>query len=73
MAKAIEKEGTVNVKLPKAVDGSPDFVTVAVNSKVYQIQRGVNVTVPRSVAEVLRNSEIAEEFADSFISTKAYQ
>ena len=33
---------------------------VAVNGKVWQIQRGVKVKVPKYVAEVLENSEMQD-------------
>ena len=38
------------------VEGQPNFETVGVNGVVYKIQRGVEVPVPRSVVEVLRNA-----------------
>ncbi len=37
-----------------------DDVLVGVNGKTWQIQRGVPVTVPRYVAEVIRNSEMQD-------------
>lgn len=53
----------VRVRLPRAVRGEEDTVFVGVNGKGYRIRRGVDVMVPRSVAEVLRNSEAAKEAA----------
>ncbi len=55
----------VNIKLPRIPDG-PKSQTVAVNFKIWQIQRGVTVQVPREVAEAVRNSEIASEYADAY-------
>lgn len=37
-------------------EGKPNFETVGVNGKIYQIQRGVEVAVPDSVIHVLENA-----------------
>ena len=58
--KAPEK---VTIRLPRAAYGEEDTVFVGVNGRGYRIQRGVDVEVPRSVAEVLRNSEDAKDAA----------
>jgi hypothetical protein len=39
----------------------------SVNGKNYIIQRGVDVEVPEEVAEVIRNAELAEEYAMRYI------
>lgn len=49
------KKDTVLIQLP-IVEGESDSVFVSVNLKNYQIKRGVQVEVPRAVAEVLANS-----------------
>jgi len=54
---------TVMIRLPRASYGEEETVFVGVNGKGYRIQRGVDVEVPRSVAEVLRNSEEAKDAA----------
>lgn len=73
MAKTVntEDESFVTVKLPK--DPNEDARFVALNGKTYMIKRGVNVKVPRGVAEILMNGSRAEEFADAFIASKAEQ
>lgn len=38
------------------VEGKPNYETVGVNGKTYQIQRGVEVTVPWEVVHVLDNA-----------------
>lgn len=38
-------------------------VFVGVNGRSYQIKRGVDVMVPESVAEVLRNSQAQDSYA----------
>lgn len=40
-----------------------DDVFVGVNGKTYLIKRGVDVEVPESVAEVIRNSQKQDSFA----------
>lgn len=64
-AKAVEavEEPTVLIRLPRAVNGEEDTLFVGVNGKGYRIKKGVDVAVPRSVAEVLRNSEAAKDAA----------
>ena len=39
----------------------------SVNGKNYIIQRGKDVEVPEEVAEVIRNAELAEEYAMRYI------
>ena len=65
-------DGTVTIELFK--DNSPrysDDVFVAVNGKGYQIQRGVPVTVPDYVAEVLMNSATQDKNTARLISMKS--
>lgn len=56
-------EEMVSVYLFKDGKNYVDDVFVGVNGKTYQIKRGVDVMVPRSVAEVLRNSEHQDRMA----------
>ena len=49
------------VFLPRANPGEDNFVVVGVNGKTYKIQRGVSVEVPYFVAEVLDNTQRAED------------
>lgn len=49
-------DGMVTIKIP-LTRTEKDDVYVALNGKAYQIQRGVEVRVPRGVAEILQNSE----------------
>ncbi len=37
-------------------ENQPNFITVGVNGKVFQIMRGVDVDVPEEVIEVLKNA-----------------
>jgi hypothetical protein len=50
------KEKTVKIKIPRISKNQED-VFVSVNMDTYMIKRGVEVEVPESVAEVLRNQE----------------
>lgn len=50
----------VEIRLFKDGEKYRDDVIVAVNGKVWQIQRGVKVKVPKYVAEVLENSEMQD-------------
>ena len=58
----------VKIKLFKDKDKYSEDVTVVVNGTTFRIQRGVEVEVPYQVAEVLRNSEKADEETETKIS-----
>lgn len=66
---AVKKADKVKIKLPRAQKGEANFITVSLNGKVYQIQKGVTVEVPRGVAEIIVNSEDAKEAAINYIET----
>lgn len=58
---SVEKEKTaeeerVKIKLFKDNKDYKDDLTVGVNGKLYIIKRGIEVEVPKSVAEVIENS-----------------
>jgi len=58
------KEEMVKIKLPREKNDPTVFVSV--NEKTYMIQRGIEVEVPASVAEVLEHQEQMLEEAYSF-------
>ena len=60
-----EKEKLVKIRIPRGRENQDD-VFVGVNGRTWLIKRGVEVEVPECVAEVIRNSEKAEEAAYSF-------
>lgn len=66
-------EAKVKVTLPRARDGEETEVFVGVNGQSWRIQRGKTVEVPACVAEVLRNSELAEDANDVFLLENAYK
>lgn len=66
-AKVKIDENWVTVNLPKALKGQQNFQLVTVNGKSYKVLKGEAVKVPREVAEVLLNSDIAKDEADTFI------
>ena len=57
------EDGSVLIHLFKDNDRYKDPVFVQINGKAYLIQRGVDVRVPRAVAEVLENQAKAREEA----------
>ena len=67
MATAKKDDITRLVKI-KDKDKYSEDVTVVVNGTTFRIQRGVEVEVPYYVAEVLRNSEKADEETETKIS-----
>lgn len=53
------------IHLPKDNDNYKEDVTVCLNGRIWQIQRGVQVLVPRSVAESLAHSQYQMLLADA--------
>lgn len=52
--KQLDKEPKVQVRLPVLKDANAlNYVPVCINGYIYQIQRGVNVEVPKPVATQL--------------------
>lgn len=62
-----KKAEKVKIKLPKERKGEENFIIVSVNCKRYKIMKGVWVEVPRFVAEVVNNAEVAEIEAEKYI------
>lgn len=56
MAKKAVKKDTVKIRLFKDNGRYKDDVFVGYNGKFYTIQRGVDVEVPRAVAEIIQQS-----------------
>ena len=54
------QEELVTIKLFKDNENYKDDVFVGVNGQTWQIQRGIEVEVPKCVAEVLRHSQQAD-------------
>lgn len=54
-------EERVKIKLFKDNKEYKDDVVVGLNGKIYQIKRGIEVEVPKGVAEILANSQAQEE------------
>lgn len=54
-------EERVTIKLFKDSKEYKDDLTVIVNGKAYKIQRGVEVSVPKSVAEIIEHSAAQDE------------
>lgn len=61
----------VKIKLPRLRDGSEEEVFAAVNGESFKIKRGVEVSVPEYIAEVIRNSEMSDDEADGYISANS--
>lgn len=60
----------VTIRIPRDPLGKSDSIFVGVNFKNYILKRGTTVRVPVEVAEVLRNSENAEDAAVAFAQAK---
>ena len=69
----MEKEKNVTVTLFRDSEKYRDDVTVIINGKTYQIKRGIPVSVPISVAKVLRDQARQQREASSFIEQNVKQ
>lgn len=58
---AAAKAGKVRIKIPIEKNGPKDAVQVFINGRQYIIKRGVEVDVPRGVAEILHNRDLMLE------------
>ena len=67
---AQETEERVTIELFKDNDKYRDDLVVGVNGKYYQIQRGIPVSVPKSVAEVIANSKAQDSAAADYSKAK---
>ena len=61
------KKVTINV--PRATNGEGNYLIASVNSRTFKIQRGINVSVPAPIAEVLQHSFEAQDDAIRFIDS----
>lgn len=57
--------------IPRGRKGEENFILLTLNGKHYQIQKGVEVEVPRPVAEIYRESIRLTDKADIYIENKA--
>ena len=64
-------EEMTTVVIPRGRKNQENFVIVSVNGNSWKIMRGVEVTVPRYVAEVLENGEMMAETARSYVDRMA--
>ena len=63
-----DPEEMVDIKLSKDAKNYKDPVFVGVNGRTYLVERGVTVSLPRMVAEVIERSEAQKQKAEAFIS-----
>lgn len=70
MAEKKEEVKEVEIKLPRAEKGENNFITASLNGKVYQIKRGIPVTVPAALAEIIKHSEEAKDAAIDYIDNR---
>ena len=72
MAKKVhEGEDTVTVMVPRGRKKEENFLIVGVNGRTWKIMKGVDVAGPRSVAEVLENSNMMADCARSYVEKMA--
>lgn len=57
--------------IPRGRKGEENFVLITLNGKRYQIMKGVEVNVPRPVAEIYREQLRLTDIADDYIEAKA--
>lgn len=69
-AKTKSADDRVVIELFKDNDKYRDDLVVGVNGKYYQIRRGIQVSVPRAVAEVIANSRAQDSAAADYSEEK---
>ena len=65
------KEKMAAVLLPRGRKQEENFVIVSVNGRSWKIMRGVEVSVPDYVAEVLENGRMMAEAARRYVDERA--
>lgn len=65
------KEKMVEILLPRGRKNEENFVIVSVNGRSWKIMRGVEVSVPEYVAEVLENGRMMAETARRYVDERA--
>lgn len=65
------KEKMVKILLPRGRKNEENFVIVSVNGRSWKIMRGVEVSVPEYVAEVLENGRMMAETVRRYVDERA--
>ena len=68
--KANAKPAKVTIRLPRLRDGKDEDALVGLNGVMYRIKRGVDVTVPAGVKEILDNADAEAEEGELYASSK---
>ena len=61
----------MRIRLDRARPGEENFVIVSVNTKTYQIMKGVDVEVPYEVYAILRDQQADLVKSDSFLENRS--
>ena len=61
----------MKILLPRGRKNEENFVIVSVNGRSWKIMRGVEVSVPDYVAEVLENGRMMAEAARRYVDERA--
>ena len=64
----VKEKDTVRIKLFKDNGEYKDDLTIGLNGKMYKIQRGVEVEVPKGVAEIIKRSMESDQRTAALIS-----
>ena len=67
MAKKKETAEMVPVTIPRGRKNEENFLIVSVNGHAYKIMKGVEVSVPLFVAEVLENADMMARQARAYL------
>lgn len=70
MAKKKENNNLVRVKLFKDTGKYKDPLTVVLNGKVWRLERGVELEVPKDVAEIIAHSEYQDTMTARMIEAR---
>lgn len=59
----------VKIKLPRATRDEENFIRVAVNGRAYKVMKGIEVEVPKPIAEEIENSFKYRDKAEDYIAS----
>ena len=71
MAKKKEAVSMEKITIPRGRKNEENFLIVSVNGHSYKIMKGVEVSVPRFVAEVLENAAMMARQARAYLDKMA--
>lgn len=68
--KKVNEENLVEIKLFKDPGKYKDPLTVVLNGKIWRLERGIKLKIPKDVAEIIDHSEYQDNFTARMIDAR---